>query len=218
MSDDHESADENDRIVPEDIDIADPTNLPHPHRDGSLLRYLYWEEGLTQAEIADRLDVSQGTVANWMEKNNINTRVGYGTVTWDEKPPEGEYSIRPDYEHKNGGDRWNLGVHQILALADHPPEEVFDEGTECHHRLPMYVALNVSENIAVMPSGEHRAILHPDGPDGDVTPEEAETATSLDEIGWRQSGVSLDAIRGLHGSTVPVTASAGDASEEGTDA
>lgn len=40
----------------------------------TLLRRLYEGEGLTQAEIADRLDTSQRTVVRWMAKHRIPTR------------------------------------------------------------------------------------------------------------------------------------------------
>lgn len=38
-----------------------------------LLRRLYQDEGLTQSEIADKLDISRWTVVEWMKRHGIPT-------------------------------------------------------------------------------------------------------------------------------------------------
>jgi len=44
------------------------------HRDEETLRTLYWADGLTQREIADRLGVSQLAVQTWMDNHDIQLR------------------------------------------------------------------------------------------------------------------------------------------------
>lgn len=39
-----------------------------------VLRRLYWEEGLTQAEVAKKLRVPAGTVGGWLIRFGINQR------------------------------------------------------------------------------------------------------------------------------------------------
>lgn len=46
--------------------------LGEPMQD--ILRRLYWEEGLTQAEVAKRLRVPAGTIGGWMIRFGINQR------------------------------------------------------------------------------------------------------------------------------------------------
>jgi transposase len=45
-----------------------------PYMDEERLRELYWERGLTQREMADRLDCSQLAVQNWMNHYDIQLR------------------------------------------------------------------------------------------------------------------------------------------------
>jgi len=39
-----------------------------------ILKRLYWDEGLTQAEVAKRLHVPAGTIGGWMIRFGINQR------------------------------------------------------------------------------------------------------------------------------------------------
>jgi len=45
----------------------------HPWHDENVLRELYFEEGLNQYEIADRLGCKQVTIAKWFKKHEIDT-------------------------------------------------------------------------------------------------------------------------------------------------
>lgn len=203
MTEHHSNAvDTADSIKSEDIDAPDPAQVPHPHRDASILRYLYFTERMTQAEIADRLDVSQATISTWMAKHDINTVQGHGSFSIPAEPKNGEgSSAYPRFCITLEGEQHEFKVHQITILPEADTADVFGEDRECHHRLPMTVAFNVCANIEPMAAEDHGRIEHPDG---DTTPEEADTAATLEDIEWEQSGVPLEAIRGLHGSTVPV--------------
>lgn len=43
----------------------------HPWRDPTTLRRLYYDEGLSQAEMADELGCAQRTVCRWMEYHGL---------------------------------------------------------------------------------------------------------------------------------------------------
>lgn len=45
-----------------------------PYHDEETLRELYWEEGMTIVEIAEKFDVTHGTVWQQMEKNGVDRR------------------------------------------------------------------------------------------------------------------------------------------------
>jgi uncharacterized protein YjcR len=53
-----------------------------------ILRQLYWEESLTQAEIAKRLRVPPGTIGGWMIRYGINRRAVAEEKAQDAKPAE----------------------------------------------------------------------------------------------------------------------------------
>lgn len=44
------------------------------YKDADDLRRLYWDDGKTQAEIADHFGQNPGTIHYWMEKHDIQRR------------------------------------------------------------------------------------------------------------------------------------------------
>lgn len=57
-----------------------------PWRDAETLRELYWGEGLSQPEIADRLDCGVSTVTKWMGRNDIEVRAEGSDTKWLRDP------------------------------------------------------------------------------------------------------------------------------------
>lgn len=47
------------------------TNDRPPWQDPETLRRLYYGEGLTQRELAERFDVTHGTIGYWMRKHDL---------------------------------------------------------------------------------------------------------------------------------------------------
>lgn len=47
------------------------TDESEPWTDGARLYELYYEEGLTHAEMADELGCGKGTIARWMRRHDI---------------------------------------------------------------------------------------------------------------------------------------------------
>lgn len=48
--------------------------LNRPYTDAQVLRFLYWDCALSTYEIAERLEASEPTICNWMERHGIERR------------------------------------------------------------------------------------------------------------------------------------------------
>lgn len=87
-----------------------------PYKDEELLRELYWEEGLTQRQIAERLGCSQTPIQTWMDKYDIELR---------HTGQEGEF-----YETKNGEYVRSSGERRIADfLYNHDIEYEYEPDT-----------------------------------------------------------------------------------------
>lgn len=72
------------------IDKRDRGGLPndHPLKDAQELRRLYWEEGLSQGDLAERFDVYRKVVSKYMDQHGIDARLGNASNTdmpWQDK-------------------------------------------------------------------------------------------------------------------------------------
>lgn len=52
-----------------------------PWRDPEVLYELYYIDGLTQAEVAERLDCGEMTINRWMKRHDMAPGLGYGHLT-----------------------------------------------------------------------------------------------------------------------------------------
>lgn len=84
-----------------EISTRERHNTSHPWHDEQHLRELYFEEGLDQYEIADRLGCEQVTIAKWFKKHEIETEWESVSKLRDKEWLERQY-------HLNG-----LSQHQI---------------------------------------------------------------------------------------------------------
>lgn len=175
------------------------------YRNESVLRHLYYEDGLTQREIAAEFDVSERTVWRWMNKHGIQRR---GPDHYRlPSPSDASYPYPFIWMDDCGVDRL-VYEHQLVALAaGADPENLFGGAWEVHHRLPL-PQLNLPENVEVLPKSEHQNITHPTEAE---VPDAAETADTLDEIGFEQSGVPLDALDVTPAGYLDVSDNGGDA-------
>jgi len=64
-----------------------------PWRDEETLRELYFEEGMTQQEIADELDCGGPTVSQWFQRHDIETR---SSSTWQGDTDTSRTVVVPD--------------------------------------------------------------------------------------------------------------------------
>ena len=82
------------------------------YRDPEVLRRMYWDEGLTPAEIGERLFVSETTVRNWIVKLNIPRHVARprfrGRINYRDKATM-ESLIKPGFSNRQIANK--AGVH-----------------------------------------------------------------------------------------------------------
>jgi len=83
---------------------------PEPWQKETVLRELYVEENLSQAEIADRFGVSDSSISNWIRKHDIDTDPDY--PWWD------EYRLRELYWEQEMtlreiAEKWDTHVNTI---------------------------------------------------------------------------------------------------------
>jgi predicted DNA-binding protein YlxM (UPF0122 family) len=130
------------------------------HTDAETLRRLYWDEGLSMPEIAERSDVKyHSTILHWMEKHGIERR---------EKVPASIEKRRVEYANlrlgKKGHPRWEtkydggsdtLFVHRLIAVSEWGYESV--ASNDVHHKngIPWD---NRPENLKIVGHAEHTSI------------------------------------------------------------
>jgi DNA-binding CsgD family transcriptional regulator len=126
--------------------------------DAAMLKRLYKEGGMTQAEVADELGCSRSHVGTLLGKYGIETR---DYIDYERTKPA-EFGLTDGgYEYwraASDGERHRVEVHRLLAIAEGAdPENVFG-GYHIHHenRIPWD---NRPENISVVTPSEH-AVIH----------------------------------------------------------
>lgn len=118
-----------------------------PWKDKERLEVLYYEQDLTQYEIADKFGVEQPTIHYWMNQ-------------FDLLEPERDFYV-VEVEggkvqiHPAATDEQVVYVHQLVALLDHEPEDVFGEDTHVHHLMAAPHAVDIPENLVVWDAGTH---------------------------------------------------------------
>ncbi|WP_256544824.1 hypothetical protein [Halobellus inordinatus] len=126
-----------------------------PYQDPEILRDLYHDEGLSQSEIADRFDVHRTTITHWMNKHDIETRPPMG-----DREPKDVYRIvdgdeKVQYLERNNELGHLVYRHQLVALLEYDPEDVFHPDTHIHHLMGAPAAVDVPENLTVLDAREH---------------------------------------------------------------
>jgi hypothetical protein len=134
--------------------MADPQgDRERGWRDAEVLDRLYWDEGLDQQAIAERLDCDQGTVSNWMDRHGIRSRHERETHRVE----------RAAFAHNGAGyEVWHDGsetvyVHRLLAVAEYGFEAVaegvvhHEDGVKWH---------NCAANLRLFDSHRAHALHH----------------------------------------------------------
>lgn len=221
MTDERLTVDHEEQLVGDDASEFDPddfefcgsftefnTETVYTYRARSVLEYLCLDRGLSQMEVAEHFGLTQPAISYWVKKHDIPSGRGHGTFGLN--PTGGTEYGR--YRVCVGGDVHSVYVHQLLAVANGAdPQHVFGNGHSVHHELPTKVALNVAANLDMVTYSEHREIAHPRHVDGSHWG--ADTASTLEEIGFERSGVPLEAIEGLHGSRLKLETDDDDTEE-----
>jgi hypothetical protein len=139
------------------------------YKDPKVLRTLYHEEGLSQADIAYSFNVTQQTVSHWMRKFDIETRPPMDerdrSVSKSQHPKAKVQYHVPD----GGGGVERFYRHQLVALLEFEASEVFANDTHVHHEMGSPVVVDVPENLDVIGDAAHvrahaggAACIHPD--------------------------------------------------------
>ena len=121
------------------------------YREEETLRRLYWENGMTMEEMADRLGCSLPTIQTWMNRHSIPRR---------RTGPKG--SIHPSIFTKSSGyeiasarvdgEMLAVRLHRLVAVRESGFDAV--SGMHVHHRngVPWD---NRPENLEIVTSSEH---------------------------------------------------------------
>lgn len=91
-----------------------------PYRDEETLRSLYWDQGLSQNQMAEELDCSRNTIRNWMKKLGVETR----DDPWENRPYRDEDTLRSLYLDEGMtvegiADRFDCSTSTIHNWMDH---------------------------------------------------------------------------------------------------
>jgi hypothetical protein len=135
------------------------TDEDKPWDDGGRLRDLYWRQGLSAYEIADRFGCSSGAIYNAMDRHEIDRRTGG-------EPQRNYYRGRPvrfrttekeeeRWECKIDGEHHVVSVHRLAAVSWFGFEAVV--GNHVHHKIPIRW-LNTEWNLEPIDPFEHRSM------------------------------------------------------------
>lgn len=120
------------------------------------LRRLYWDEGLTTGQIANRCNSTKPTVVAHMKDHGIERRNSAA-----DRPP-GVYihpELHPAIYHYDGEKRHTVKVHRLLAVAKYGFDAV--KGKDVHHNSG-FKQDNRWDAIELHTRSEHQK-LHPYG-------------------------------------------------------
>lgn len=130
-----------------------------PWDDPEMLKRLYLEEKLSTFEIADRFEeADQSSVYYQLKKHDIETRDAGEAMrnTYASNLTVNLGNGRIQYFFDAFGETHTFLHSQLVALLDHPPEEVFADDTHIHHKNHMPFD-DRRENLEVLSDSEHAA-------------------------------------------------------------
>lgn len=144
---------------------SEPQDTAHDLlRDKEYLYELYYGSGYDQCEIAAFLDVNQSSVSRWMGRHGIRP----SEEKWRRNNALSRSSAYALHYVNDGyaewqagnleGDKYTVGVHRLLAVAEFGIEAVKDKIVHHKNGIPFD---NRHENICLMTASEH-AMHHQD--------------------------------------------------------
>jgi hypothetical protein len=130
--------------------------LTKPYADPKILSYSYWIEGLSQAQIGERYNVTGRAIGYQMDKHGVPTEAhpNYfrATLTYAHESAEGgTYDWIWSFCN---GERYDAYGHHLVACVEHDPYEVFCDGTEIHHETG-HPLDNRPDALSVVEDSEH---------------------------------------------------------------
>lgn len=126
--------------------------------DSDKLERLYWDEGMTQAEIADHAGVTPSAIHRAMDRHDIPRRDRMDAVNETRRKGERIVTNGQGYETWRYARNQEVRLHRLLAVAEYGFDAV--AGMEVHHqnRIPWD---NRCSNIVLMGTEEHQK-MHAD--------------------------------------------------------
>lgn len=122
---------------------------------------MYVEQGFTQQEIAEKYDVHQTTVSNWLDKYGVDTGGQYSGLLNDRveyagfNPCDASGYERWRCWNREKEDNEQVYVHRLLAVSEFGFDAV--AGRHVHHENGCPFD-NRPENIELVTNSEHRTI------------------------------------------------------------
>lgn len=153
-----------DKCRPTNNVCNEPTDKPY--RDADLLRELYVEQELTQREISERLNCSNGTISRWLDRHGIDTRDNWKAGVEAAKRANRvervrQRTLKSGYEYWTSNE-WRPGddsrtteivyIHRLLAVAEYGFGAVADQDVHHKNGIPWD---NRADNIALIDPSSH---------------------------------------------------------------
>jgi DNA-binding XRE family transcriptional regulator len=127
------------------------------YQDEEELRRLYWEEKMSQPQLAEKFDVARTTIQYWMDKHEIEKRSDKEGGKMVLKKLNQSLSMDNEGHEQLKGAGESVYHHRLLSLLKYDVDEI--EGKIVHHRnhIPWD---NRLENLELMGRGEHMEHHH----------------------------------------------------------
>jgi len=125
------------------------------YHDEETLKRLYYDEGLTQKEIANKYGVTHQTISDWMNKLGINPGIEAGQ--FEDTGKANFFTVKTGYEvvaawNKDKKQMEHVKLHRLLACLEFGFDKISDN--HVHHRNGVKWD-NRPENLKVLPPSEH---------------------------------------------------------------
>lgn len=139
-----------------DIERPDPDTTPEPLQDEEWLRKQYIERKRPTTEIADEVGCTDVTVSKWLREYGINVRSSSEAAVLSHlndipSPRTNEYGYQI-YQTQHKGERFQVAVHRLLAVADYGFDAVTGKVVHHENHIPWD---NRHENLSLMKLEAH---------------------------------------------------------------
>lgn len=128
------------------------------HTDAETLQRLYWQEGLSQKQIAGRSSVTRSAIQHQMDKHGIEKRDNTKAAAQARRTEYVYLEINNGYYtwvESWGGSNTRVKVSRLLAVAEYGFDAVKDK--HVHHKNGVKW-LDIPENIELMNPSEHHRL------------------------------------------------------------
>ena len=122
------------------------------YKNEEILRWLYWDEEQSVADIGDVFDVAPSTILYWMEELDIERRKPMEKRVPKISKDKAGYERFMHYDNRTETRR-TVFSHRLLAVAEYGLEAI--RGKDVHHKNGCKFD-NRPDNIELLSRSEHR--------------------------------------------------------------